>query len=208
MSSPFTNRLLAVTLGCGCLLSGGCGFTQPTDSPRGVLELTAPRGEQEWESLWDDLASDDAARGYRALCRLALHPQESVPFLRNRLHPASPEDSREVARLIAALDADSFQEREQAQKRLATRGGVALFAVDRALKGQPSPEARRRLEELAEQLEQTIPPPEELRAVRAVDALERMGTDEARALLADLATGAPDAPLTREAKASLGRLVR
>jgi hypothetical protein len=48
--------------------------------------------------------------------------------------------------------------------------------------------------------------PERLQALRAVEVLERIGTPEARKVLETLATGAPAARLTREAKASLGRL--
>ena len=45
-----------------------------------------------------------------------------------------------------------------------------------------------------------------LRQVRAVEALERAGTPEARAMLEKLGQGAADAPLTREARAALGRM--
>src|SRR4051812_44615682 len=120
MPSSTSYFMLAFALGVACLASSGCGSVQTDggpDSPRGVLELPPPRGEQEWATLWDDLASEDAARAYRALCRLALHPRESVPFLKARLRPASPDDSRAVARLVVALDDESFDEREKAQKR-------------------------------------------------------------------------------------------
>jgi hypothetical protein len=49
-------------------------------------------------------------------------------------------------------------------------------------------------------------PPEDLRHIRAVEVLEGLGTPEARNLLEELAKGAADATLTREAKASLRRL--
>jgi hypothetical protein len=44
-----------------------------------------------------------------------------------------------------------------------------------------------------------------LRALRAVEVLERIGTDSARQALQVLAAGAASAGLTREAKAALGR---
>ena len=52
------------------------------------------------------------------------------------------------------------------------------------------------------------PQVEALRGVRAVEALERAGTAEARGLLKELAAGAADAPLTRAAAAALSRLRR
>jgi hypothetical protein len=47
---------------------------------------------------------------------------------------------------------------------------------------------------------------EQLRLVRAVEVLERMGTPEARGLLRALAEGAPGTLPTREAQAALDRL--
>ena len=61
-------------------------------------------------------------------------------------------------------------------------------------------------EPLLEKLEGPVTAPELLRALRAVEALERAGTAEARAVLARLAGGAPPARLTREAQAASKRL--
>ena len=47
-----------------------------------------------------------------------------------------------------------------------------------------------------------------LRELRAVEALERMATPEARRVLGGLAAGVTDARLTQEAKAALDRLDR
>jgi len=47
-----------------------------------------------------------------------------------------------------------------------------------------------------------------LRALRATTVLEEVASPEARQLLETLAEGAPEACLTREAKASLARLGR
>jgi hypothetical protein len=48
--------------------------------------------------------------------------------------------------------------------------------------------------------------PELLQSLRAVAVLEDIGTPQARRLLEELANGAPEARLTREAKSSLRRL--
>ena len=47
---------------------------------------------------------------------------------------------------------------------------------------------------------------ERLRQARALEVLEAMGTPEARTLLDELAKGAADAWLTRDAKTALERL--
>src|SRR5207302_347659 len=53
-----------------------------------------------------------------------------------------------------------------------------------------------------------IAPPEVLRTLRAIAALERVGTPEARAVLERMARGNPDAIETRDAKSALDRLSR
>src|SRR5262249_23275605 len=55
----------------------------------------------------------------------------------------------------------------------------------------------------------TVPwPVERLRVLRAIDALEKMGTAEARRVLEGIAKGAPDAGVMADAQASLDRLSR
>jgi hypothetical protein len=75
-----------------------------------------------------------------------------------------------------------------------------------ALQGTPTEELRRQATRLLEKM--TSLSNERLRHVRAVEALEYMGTPEARKLLETVAKGAPEARLTHEAKASLERLSR
>jgi hypothetical protein len=60
--------------------------------------------------------------------------------------------------------------------------------------------------ELLEGLDQAVPAGERLRTLRAVEALELIGTPQSREVLRHLAGGAPEARLTREAEASLRRL--
>jgi hypothetical protein len=78
-------------------------------------------------------------------------------------------------------------------------------ALRQALKEKPSAEVRRRVGALLAALK-GVPPPNTLRALRAVWVLERVGTPEARQLLGALAKGAPGARQTVEAQAALARL--
>ncbi len=66
-------------------------------------------------------------------------------------------------------------------------------------------EVRRRLQQIVDTLENK---PESLRAVRAVEVLEWIGTPDAVGLIRELADGAAEARLTREAVAARGRLRR
>jgi hypothetical protein len=110
--------------------------------------------------------------------------------------------------LIADLDSDRFAVRQRASGELEQLGELAGPAMHRALAGEPSPEARRRLRRLVQKLGGPITSPEMLRLLRAVEVLEKVGTAEARKVLQALADGAPQATLTREAKAALLRLQR
>ena len=73
--------------------------------------------------------------------------------------------------------------------------------------GMPAgPEARKRVDDLLQQLTRKAMQPESIRDWRAVEVLEFIGTPAARRVLEKLAGGATEALLTREAKAALKRL--
>jgi WD40 repeat protein len=159
------------------------------------------------EALWADLAGADAARAGRAVWALAAAPRQAVPFLEQDLRPAALDAARErLARaLIAQLDADDFSVRERAVTELQKMGEVVSPLLRGALARGPSAEARQRLKRLVAGPGSAGLSAHELRAVRAVEALEHAGTPQARCLLETLAGGAPEARLTQEAKASLRR---
>ena len=69
----------------------------------------------------------------------------------------------------------------------------------------PSLEARRRAEGILRDMEKGVTPGQR-RALRAAEVLEWIATDEARTLLRELAKGAPEFGLTREAVAACRRL--
>ena len=169
-----------------------------------TLALGARPAPADPERLLADLSGADAARAWRATWRLAASPREAVALVRRRLRSAEPPDAARLSRLVAALDAERFAERERAARELEAAGDFAGPALCKALGAGPPPEARRRIEGLLERC--NGPTPARLLALRATSVLEHAGTPEARALLEALARGAPEATLTREAKASLGRL--
>ena len=156
------------------------------------------------ESLWTDLAADDAAKAYQAAGTLILAANETMPFLQKRLRPASPRDAERIARLLADLDKDEFAVREKASQELEQLGELVRPALQKALTGQPSAEVRQRVETLLAKL--STPAPEHLRIQRAVMVLEQIGTPEARQLLETLSKGAEGALLTEESRAALKRI--
>lgn len=156
------------------------------------------------DSLWADIDGADAVKAYRAIRTLATAPKASVMLLKKHLRPVKPADAKQAARLIADLDSDEFAVRDKAMKELEKLGDRAATELRKALASKPTLEVKRRIEQLLEKQNGV----EQIRMVRALETLERIGTPEARELCAELADGVPDAPLTREARASLRRMKR
>jgi WD40 repeat protein len=157
---------------------------------------------------WNDLLTTDAARAFDAICAFAAAPGESVVFLKDRAHPAAAADAQKVDRLLAALDSPRFAERKQASVELEQIGEAAIPLLRKALEGDPTPEARKRIEELLRKTDSGAPRGELLRSLRVVEVLECIGTPDAKSVLKALAKGTPDASLTRSAEAALDRLGR
>ncbi|OAI54640.1 hypothetical protein AYO44_14565 [Planctomycetaceae bacterium SCGC AG-212-F19] len=157
------------------------------------------------ETRWNFLAVDDGARAYQAITSLARGPRETPAFIRDRLQ-RSLIDPKRLARLIVELDDNRFEVREKASEELAKLGNLADPALREALKRNPPLEVVRRIEALQEKLEKGVLAPEQLRQLRAVEALEHMGTPEARAVLDALAAQTPATLMSQEAQAAVRRL--
>jgi len=203
-------RCLAFSPGGRMLASGSHDSTMLLWDLTGGLE-DAPgtdSSSKELENLWADLKGDGPRRANQALWKLVAAPRQAVPFLRERLRPIPKIDSTQLARDVADLDAASFAVRERATKALEQRGEAAEPALRHALASQPSPEVSRRAEGLLEKLSRPVLSAEELQTLRALAALEYIGTAEARYILQQMANGASGYRFTEEAKASLERLAR
>ena len=185
----------------------GTALVWDLEDPR--TKLVAEEGSPEAARLarcWEELGDADAARAFRAASLLRQSPAEAVALLKARLRPAEPADPRRVARLLDDLDSGQFAVRDKAARELEPVIDQAEPALRKRLASKPSAEFQRQAERLLKQLESPTSSPEVLRALRAVEVLEGIGTPDARRVLEGLTKGAPDARLTREAKAALGRL--
>ncbi len=160
----------------------------------------------EIERLWAELGDKDGMRAYRALWRLVAAGPSVVAFLAQHLRPVPRVEEERLTRLLADLDSDQFEPRNRASQELRRLGERAEPALRKALAAKPSLEMARRLRALLEQVEIRTLSTEQLRALRAVEVLEHIGSGEARTVLRSLAAGALEDGLTREAKASLQRL--
>jgi WD40 repeat protein len=161
------------------------------------------------DSAWADLAAADAARAYAAVWRLVDDPQRSVPMLRDRLRSLPPPTPEEVRSALAGLDSDHFGTREAAEHNLRQFGERAEKDLRAALAAKPSAERKRRIESILAALDPSSPPTEsQLREMRSVMVLERVGTPEACKVLERLAGAGETGRLVRVARDALQRLGR
>jgi hypothetical protein len=160
--------------------------------------------DREADECWTQLARD-ARQAYAGLGQLIADPERAVTLLRERVKPAEAVPADRVRKLIAALGAPTYRERESAMRELRALGEQTEAALEAALAKKPPEETRRRVEQLLATVWRDRSP-EALRQLRAVEALEWVGTPAARQALEHLAGGAPGATLTRAAAAALHRL--
>ncbi|HEV3255273.1 MAG TPA: WD40 repeat domain-containing protein, partial [Gemmataceae bacterium] len=160
------------------------------------------------EALWADLASTDSGRAFVAMRALLATPRQAAALLRAHARPEPRWDAKRSARLIADLDDNKFAVRQRAARELEHLGEAAEAPLREVLKGQPSPEVRRHVQELLHNLETRSHSTEYLRGLRTLEILEYLGTPQARQVLQRLAGGASRARLTQEAKASRERLAK
>jgi WD40 repeat protein len=161
--------------------------------------LSAAESDQSWELL---KVADE--KSFDALKRMVGSPAESVGLLKSKVAAVTAPDPNVVGQLVADLDHREFRKREAAAKALAELGERARDAINKALAGNPSPEARERMERLL--AAEDRPTPELIRRLRAIEVIEVIGTPEAAKLLADWARGAAGATFTVEAATAVRRL--
>jgi WD40 repeat protein len=198
--APDNRRLVTGSTDTTILVWDLPSMRRPATPP--AVELNA----NDLATLWDDLLGDDARKAFESIRRVAASPRQAVPHLRELVKPVVPADPSKVDRLIKQLDSDDFEDRNTATEELARLGDLAVPALQQLASGQPTLEARRRVDALLLRLTTGALTPEQVRVVRVVEALERAGTPDARQLLQALASGAPGALTTRQAQAALDRM--
>jgi WD40 repeat protein len=202
--SPDEKRLASCSVDTKLLLWDVADFTRPAGKPGARLS------EKQLEAHWAQLSSEDAGAAYRAVCALAGDPETSLPLLRKRLTDVqvSGPSAADIARLVRDLDSDVYRVREGAMQELARVGVRSLQALQKAVANPPSLEVRKRAQRLLARLDPTELPPEELVALRGVQALEYIATAEARQVLEQLARGDSGDRVSDEAIRALRRLRR
>lgn len=157
---------------------------------------------KELDSLKADLEGDGAS-AYRAICRLAAHPQQTLPFLKTLLRepPAASQDR--LSKLITDLDDNRPAVRAKAAAELESLGERAVSAMRSARKQSQSPEVKATLDRLLSRFDGPAADPKTMRALRCVEILQRIAAPESRNQLRELASRDPTSRVCVEAKAAL-----
>jgi WD40 repeat protein len=160
---------------------------------------------KELDKLWATLADEGSGSAYTSIWTLGAVGDPAVAYLKEKLQPVQSVGDQ-VRELLPKLDGEKYATREAAFGALKKLGPVIEMDLCAALEGKVSPEMRKRLQKLVDSWEKRPTSAEELRGVRAIQVLERIGSAEARAVLARVAEGAPGAWLTQQARLALKRL--
>ncbi len=144
------------------------------------MPAPAKAAEPALEKCWDDMREADAKSAYSAMLNLAGNPAKALPFLERKLRALNLD---RVPQLLADLDSDDFNIREQTSQKLAGMGNKVRQAVTEALKATASPEIKHRCEALLEKMGKDKMQPEQLRTERVLETFQMIGTPEARKLL-------------------------
>jgi hypothetical protein len=161
---------------------------------------------KQMEKLWDELASDDAAKAFKAMGQMAGVPAETTALLKSKLKPVDPPDPKVVKQLLDDLNSETYTVRQKASVQLEKLADLAGPALREKLETKPSLEMRKRIEALLDKLDGPVTLPELLRSLRAVELLELIGTPEARQVLVPLSKGAPGHRMTEAAQGAVMRL--
>jgi WD40 repeat protein len=178
------------------------------DVKEGLLAAAErPKADKDFAQRWDTLRDGKPLEALEAVASLAAAGDDAVTWLGGKLSPVRKPDAARVQKLLAQLDDDNAEKRDAASHELAALGDQVETEVKKALESPPSPEAKKRLKDLLQEMRPLwLRDRDAVRAVRAVYVLERVGSERAVKLLKKLAEGDPAARLTREAKISLERI--
>jgi WD40 repeat protein len=184
-----------------------CGFHRDArvyDLSSWLGGITEAEGGVSLESLWMDLASQNASVAHKAIWTFVSRRDKALAWFRNRLALGDRTPPARIQALIQQLDDQRFDVRERASRQLVSILDVVEPSLRRQLsQGSCSAEQRRRLELILEEM-----PRQQLVTDRAISVLEYMGTDDARKVLEQLASGERNSFLTEEAGRALERVSR
>jgi WD40 repeat protein len=154
-------------------------------------------------TAWTAL-SGAPADAFAAGWRMALTGDSAADFLRSKLQPAS---AASVKTLLDDLGGEDAEVRGRAFKSILERGSEIESELRRALAGGLPPESEARVRQALDRLKGTLlTSPGSLRRGRAIQILERIGSERARDILKALAAASPSTRESTDAARALLRL--
>ncbi len=166
--------------------------------------------EELFDEHWQMLSDFDSKLGQTAVWALVRQGEDAVAMFQQRLQPQTLPviDEEELATLLSELEDDHYDIRERAMDKLAELGDAAMPHFKTVLQETPSLELRSRVTRLMREQEESLYEidADELVILRAIQALEQIGTEPARQLLEHLATGDLERLTTKASQAALQRL--
>ncbi len=133
---------------------------------------------------------------------------DAVGLLAGKLPSETSLDEERIRRLIAELDDDAYEAREQATSELIRIVDLAEPYLREALSQAPSAEAQMRLERALAALSAPATAPwsaDERAMMRALALLEAAGTPEAWEAIRDVAKSSAPSRIRRQASEAIGR---
>jgi WD40 repeat protein len=199
--SPDCKRLATSQRAGGIVVWDLSGLPIPAPKAR---PLTPKRFEEVWQH-WGD-------QGKRLfmlaeVAEVAAAGDTAVALLKNRLRPVPTPDLKSIRKQIALLGSEDDKVRQAALKELERVAASIEPLLNQAEDETASPQVLRGLEQLGK-TRWYIKEPDQLRAVRGIQVLERIASPQARALLKGMAKGWSLARQTRYARQALARLER
>jgi RNA polymerase sigma factor (sigma-70 family) len=164
-------------------------------------QFTKVLTKEDKDSLWQQMADEDAAKAFQAVRELIARPVDAVTIFQDGLKRVPRATVQQMQKWIEDLGSDQFAVRQKAQVELDhyLAGHETLLA--NSIEKANTLELRQRLEATLNRLH-----PETLRRTRMLEVLERIGVGPARQFLETLASQKEDTELSREAAAGLKRL--
>jgi dipeptidyl aminopeptidase/acylaminoacyl peptidase len=160
--------------------------------------------DKETARVWDDLSSDDPAIGFKSVCRLAVAGDSGVALLKAKMKPLQAPEAAKIDQLLADLKSPRFAIRDKASADLSRVADQNEPRLKKALEAETDANVRDQLGKLIAAAETESL--DSRRGRRAVEALEVIGTADAKRLAEVLAKGDPAGRLTKEAKGTVGRM--
>lgn len=165
-----------------------------------------PRNATDLKGSWQNLGSKDGKVAFRAMFNLATDIDKVAEFLESHVHPIPHSDGDTFRQLTKMLGAADFEIRKKATEQLGRYSSSFEPGLRDLFETSEAAEDRMRLAQVRKVGAFGSSDLETLRASRAIQVLERIGSVRSERILDSLAKGAPSAKVTQEARSALERL--